>query len=179
MTDKSLRIVPIAGTADETLVEAARNLLREYGEFVLAATGPARFCAARIEREIGDPVGFYSSRGGELLLAFAGDEAAGCAGYRTLTAGVPERACELKRLWVRPGLRGLSLGRSLAEAVFDRASTAGYEAIYLDTEPDAMPEAVRLYRRLGFEECPAYSSEVVAGLRFYRRSLSRTFPVGP
>jgi putative acetyltransferase len=171
-TGSSQRIDVLSSNSAAELVLAAQTLLREYGDFILASTGPARFCAARLDGEVLNPAEAYSSSGGELLLAYVCNAAAGCAGYRLLTADVPERACELKRMWVRPEFRGADVGRRLAEAVFERASAAGYEAIYLDTEPEAMPAAVRLYQRLGFEECPPYTKDVVGGLRFFRRSLS-------
>ena len=166
-----LLIEPLSPTSSAATIETARNLLREYGDFVLASTGPARFCAARLDGEIADPLDSYLSLGGELLLAFSDGQAAGCAGFRLLKGSVPEHACELKRMWVRPAFRAAGIGRKLAQAVIECAAAAGYEAIYLDTEPEAMPAALRLYQRLGFEDCANYSNDTVGGLRFLRRSL--------
>ncbi|HEY0797290.1 MAG TPA: GNAT family N-acetyltransferase [Acidisarcina sp.] len=170
--DTTLHIESLLNTSPPEMIAAARELLREYGEFVLASTGPARFCAARLGVEIERPVESYAENGGELLLAFLGDAAVGCAGFRALAANVPERACELKRLWVRPLFRGAAIGDRLVEHVLQRAARAGFEAIYLDTEPYAMPAALRLYVRFGFEECAAYNTETAPGLKFFRKSLS-------
>jgi putative acetyltransferase len=169
--DTALRIDAVDASSAE-MIAAARELLREYGEFVLASTGPARLCAARLGPEIERPAESYTLLGGQLLLAFAGGHAAGCAGYRLLSANVPERACELKRMWVQPGFRGSAIGQRLLESVLQRAAAAGFEAIYLDTEPYAMAAALRLYLRLGFKECPPYNPETTPGLRFYRRLLT-------
>jgi putative acetyltransferase len=169
--DTTLHFETLASTSSRELVEIARELLREYGEFVLASTGPARFCAARLGPEIEHPVESYTLNGGELLLAFAGDYPAGCAGFRSLTADVPECACELKRMWVRPSFRGGLIGQRLVEAILEHAAGRGFQAIYLDTEPEAMPAALRLYLRMGFEECPAYTPQTIPGLRFLRRHL--------
>lgn len=166
----SLRIAALDAT-DQGLVVSARELLREYGDFILAATGPARYRAARLDEEIDSPLATYKAKNGELLLALAGDTPVGCAGYRALEGDVPEHACELKRMWVRPRFRGSGYGDRLAHAVFARAAASGYKAIYLDTEPTAMPEAVRLYRRVGFEPCPPYATAVADGLQFFRRTL--------
>ncbi|HEY0759192.1 MAG TPA: GNAT family N-acetyltransferase [Acidisarcina sp.] len=167
----AVRIEALGAGADPGLAATARDLLREYGDFVLSATGPERFAAARLTSEIAEPAARYAAPGSELLLAFVGERAAGCAAFRPLEGSVPELACELKRLWVRPAFRRGAIGEGLAHAVFERAAAAGYRAIYLDTEPESMPAAVRLYRRLGFEQCPAYNDQVVEGLSFFRRTL--------
>jgi ribosomal protein S18 acetylase RimI-like enzyme len=85
---------------------------------------------------------------------------------------VPERGCEMKRLWVGLEFRGLGLGRRLAEAALAWAVKAGYEAIYLDTVPTAMPEANGLYAALGFEQVGRYNDNLAEDVVFFRRSLA-------
>lgn len=80
-------------------------------------------------------------------------------------------AWEMKRLWVRPSVRGLGLGRKLTLAVLERARVAGRSAVYLDTAPASMATAVRLYLELGFEPCSAYSGDPVAGLAYLKKNL--------
>lgn len=82
-----------------------------------------------------------------------------------------EPACELKRLYVRDAFRRSGLGARLIEALSVEAKSAGYAAIYLDTEPDAMASAYRLYLRLGFVDCVPYRT-ADAGVRFMRRGLA-------
>jgi GNAT superfamily N-acetyltransferase len=77
----------------------------------------------------------------------------------------------LKRLWVRPLARGLSLGRTLTQAVIDRAIEARRKAIYLDTAPAVMTAAHRLYLSMGFEPCPAYNDNRVSQLEWMVKRL--------
>ena len=78
---------------------------------------------------------------------------------------------ELKRLWVRPVARGLTLGRALTLAVLDRAVAAQRKAVYLDTAPASMGAAHRLYLELGFEPCAPYNDNPVEGLAWLKKSL--------
>jgi ribosomal protein S18 acetylase RimI-like enzyme len=96
---------------------------------------------------------------------------AGFVAWRALPAAVAPDAWELKRLWVRPAARGLSLGQALTQAVLDRAIAAGRRRVYLDTVPAAMSAAVRLYLSLGFEPCPAYNDNPVEGIAYFVKIL--------
>jgi putative acetyltransferase len=88
-----------------------------------------------------------------------------------MPAAVAPRAWELKRLWVRPDARGLSLGRALTQAVLRRAVASGCTAVYLDTAPAAMGAAHHLYLALGFEPCAPYNDNPVEGLAWLRKQL--------
>ena len=111
--------------------------------------------------------GDYAPPGGSLLLARVSGLAAGFVAVRRLDADTGE----LKRLYVRPGHRGLGLGRLLAEAAIEQARELGYRRLRLDTTPE-MASAHELYRRLGFCEIEAYRENPVAGARFLELDLA-------
>jgi GNAT superfamily N-acetyltransferase len=72
-----------------------------------------------------------------------------------------ERACEMKRLWVRPQFRGLRVGRLLSERLVEEARARGYSAMYLDTMPATMRAANRIYAELGFAPVERYCDNPV------------------
>jgi len=156
--------------SEETLAQA-RDLLLEYGRFVIAQPGAARFCFGTLENEAARLPHSYLDKGGGCLMAHAHGQPAGFIAWRTIPEAVESQAWELKRLWVRPVARGLSLGRVLTQAVIDRAIAAYRKAIYLDTAPASMGAAHRMYLDLGFVPCPPYNDNPVEGLAYLRKSL--------
>jgi putative acetyltransferase len=79
-------------------------------------------------------------------------------------------AAEMKRLYVRPGFRGLGLGRQLAEAILDEARMGGYDSVLLDTLDD-MEIARAMYEELGFKEIPPYYHNPLAGAHYLKVDL--------
>jgi len=111
-------------------------------------------CFQSFDDEVKNLPGAYGPPHGVLLLAHCGDHAAGCIALRKLDTEI----CEMKRLYVRPGDRGLGLGRMLVERLISEARLLGYTRMRLDTVGSAMQDAVALYRRMGFREISPYSS---------------------
>jgi ribosomal protein S18 acetylase RimI-like enzyme len=158
-------------TADSPAIAEARELLLEYGRFVVAQPGVVRFCFGSLEKEAeGLPVS-YQEQGGGCLMARVGREPAGFVAWRALDSKVMQNAWELKRLWVRPIARGLGLGRTLTMAVLDRATKAKIQAVYLDTVPESMMSAHRLYIEMGFTPCAQYNDNPVEGLAYLVKYL--------
>lgn len=147
-------------------LSAARRLMLEYGEFLANnPSGAASICLAGYEQELEQlPKGYAV-----ILLAEADGVAAGCVALRAIDR--PERACEMKRLWVGNEFRGLRLGRRLIEAALVWAEREGFESMYLDTVPAAMREANRLYSSLGFRPVERYNRNPVAGVEFFFRPV--------
>jgi ribosomal protein S18 acetylase RimI-like enzyme len=123
-----------------------QSLFREYAEGLGIDLGFQDF-----EAELAALPGKYEAPAGRLLLAWRDKEAVGCVALRPLKEG----ACEMKRLYVRPQVRGEQLGRRLAERICLEAREAGYSQICLDTLP-TMTAAVKLYAALGFQPTAPY-----------------------
>jgi len=149
-------------------IAAVRRLMQAYGDHLAAhPAGAANICLEGYKQELDGLPGDYTV----LLMAAVDGEAAGCVALRPLP--MKERACEMKRLWVDGALRGLGLGRRLVEEAIRWAERAGFEAMYLDTVPAAMPEANRLYETRGFVRVERYNNNSVADVVFFRLSLGR------
>lgn len=173
-------------TPDEALeFDAARSLFREYA----AALGiDLRF--QNFDEELVALPGDYAEPRGALLLALVDvnpshprlqtptlqrangmrAHVAGCCALRPLDSTDYANAAEMKRLFVRPGFRGLGLGRQLAEAMLDAARSAGYGCVLLDTLDD-MESARALYEELGFVEVPPYYHNPIAGAHYLKADL--------
>jgi ribosomal protein S18 acetylase RimI-like enzyme len=168
---RTFTLQEIASTATDAMLSQARELLLEYGRFVVAQPGAARFCFGSLEQEATRLPQSYLEQAGGCLIAHVNGEPAGFIAWRAVPVTVAPDAWELKRLWVRPIARGLSLGRALTQAVLDRAVAAQRKAVYLDTAPASMAAAHRLYLELGFEPCPPYNDNPVEGLAWLKKSL--------
>ncbi len=85
------------------------------------------------------------------LVARREGEALGCGALRVDASGYGE----VKRIYVPPRARGLGLGRRLIAAVETEARRRGLACLRLETGIH-QPEALGLFRALGFEEIAAF-----------------------
>ena len=111
--------------------------------------------------------GQYAPPSGDLLLAKVNGEVAGCVALRSLD----ESILEMKRLYVRPSVRGTGLGKRLVEAAILIARQTGYAELRLDTLA-SMASAQALYQTLGFIEIAPYGKAFLPGTRFYSLRLA-------
>jgi N-acetylglutamate synthase-like GNAT family acetyltransferase len=147
-------VIRRATSADET---AAWDILCEYNE---AADVLVRDDAAAFRKYLDGPGAFW--------LAHHGGEVVGCVALRPLPELAP-RACEVKRLYVRPAHRGARIAGSLMDALESYAREAGYDAVYLDSKDD-LATAIRFYRARGYTPVPRYNDNPEATI-FMRRAL--------
>ena len=150
------RGAPRIALADD--VELVRTLFREYE----AGLGVS-LCFQGFDEEVAALPNGYDA----LLVAWLGDEPAGCIGVRRLDDGI----CEMKRLYVRPSARGAGIGRALAMASIEHARALGYERMWLDNLPSHMGAAYELYKSLGFTEIEPYTHNPYEGVKFMELQL--------
>lgn len=139
-------MIRIARANTPAEVGQARTLFQEY-----AGSLNLDLCFQGFAQELAGLPGAYGPPHGALLLAWWGDEAAGCAGLRRFDSDLGE----MKRMYVRPAFRRRGIGRALAQAVVEAARQIGYTRVRLDTVA-SMVEALTLYRSLGFERIGPY-----------------------
>ncbi len=145
--------------------EEARAIMREYAESL-----DVDLCFQNFDAELASLPGEYAAPQGALLLALVDGQVAGCGGFRPMADSDYANACEMKRLFIRPAFRRFGLGRAMAQALIDRAASAGYSSMLLDTLDD-MEAARDLYESLGFEEIPPYYFNPIAGAHYLKVDL--------
>ena len=145
-------MLKIKSVEDAATVDAAKELFREYGEFLRERIASSdHFDFDRFLGEIDRLPADYADRGGEVLIGFVEDSAAAIIAYRESTYEGPESA-EIKRLFVRPEYRGQGLARQMVEEMLTRVRARGFSRAILDTHLEFMPGAFKLYKEIGFEE---------------------------
>jgi GNAT superfamily N-acetyltransferase len=162
MNDVRVRLV-VPDSAE--LLQATREIFREYADSLAVD-----LCFQNFDAELAGLPGEYAAPAGQLLLAFADDELAGCAAMRRLSDVDHANACEMKRLFVRRAFRRFGLGRLLAQALMEHAAAAGYSVMLLDTLNE-MESARELYATLGFEEVAPYYYNPIPGAHYLKAQL--------
>lgn len=146
--------------------DEARQILREYAQSLDVDLDFQNF-----EDELRSLPGEYADPQGTLMLALVDGQVAGCGGFRPMADSDYANACEMKRLFVRPAFRRFGLGRTMAHALIDSATTAGYSSMLLDTLDD-MEAARGLYESLGFVEIPPYYYNPLPGAHYLKVDLA-------
>ena len=90
---------------------------------------------------------------GAFLIAYVAGEAVGCGAFRMLDA----TTAEIKRMYVRPAMRGTGLGRALLGSLEGRARELGAGKLVLESGP-RQPAAIGLYAASGFVPIAAFGA---------------------
>jgi len=98
---------------------------------------------------------------GAFAIAWLGDEAVGCGGFKTLEVGIGE----VKRVWTSPRARGQGVARAIMAALETQARAMGLKALRLDTNR-ALIEAQTFYRGLGYRPIARYNDNPYADFWF-------------
>lgn len=128
-------------------IAAAKELFLEYQKWLNVS-----LCFQDFETELATLPGKYGRPKGRLFLVRSGDDYKGCIGLREIAEGV----CEMKRLYIKPELRGFGIGKDLVDLVITEAKQIGYKSMRLDTIKEKMPNAVDIYEKFGFKKIEAY-----------------------
>lgn len=121
-------------------------------------------------RMLDESIAYYESRGqlhdmddmkqtyfdddGIFLVMTDDDQIIGTGAIRKIN----DEICELKRLWLLFEYHGQGLGYGMIQELFSFAREKGYQRVRLETDRDYQSRAYNLYKRLGFDEIPRYSS---------------------
>jgi ribosomal protein S18 acetylase RimI-like enzyme len=143
-------------------IAQARELFREYEQSLGFS-----LCFQNFDQELAGLPGDYAPPQGRLLLAEYRSQLAGCVALHQLGPGI----CEMKRLYLRPHFRGRGLGRVIAETVIAEARGMSCRKMRLDTVEPVMPNAVAMYRRLGFKEIEPYRPNPIDGALYMELDL--------
>lgn len=86
-----------------------------------------------------------------VLVAWLDGRPVGCGMLTALEPG----ACEIKRMYVEPGVRGRGIGGEILGSLEHAASDEGFRTARLETGA-GQPEAVALYERNGYVRIPCF-----------------------
>ena len=143
-------------------IQLAQELFLEYAQSLGFS-----LCFQGFDKELAGLPGDYAPPEGRLLLAEYEGELSGCIALHKLTPEI----CEMKRLYLRPKLRGKGLGRALVEMLIAEARKTGYRQMRLDTVEPRMRDAVALYRKFGFKEIAPYRPNPIEGAMYMELQL--------
>lgn len=107
----------------------------------------------------------FEPPGGTFVVLYVDDEPAACGGLKRLD----DDAAEIKRLFVRPEMRRLGLGRRVIDDLERIARHLGYRVVRLDTGAQ-QPQAVRLFDAAGYKRIGDYNRNPFAS-HWFEKSL--------
>lgn len=161
-----MKIIPPNERTDEML-----RLIKEYTDTIARDGGEeVREClvSQHLTDELADLKSKYSPPSGRMYLAVSdNDDVVGCIALTKLD----DDYCEMKRLYVLPEARGQNFGRILIEKILDDARDIGYKFVRLDSFPQIMGPAIKLYKEYGFYEIDNYNNNPAPSALFFEKEL--------
>ena len=151
-------VAPASWPADTADVRA---LIDEYVDWLAEASGvdPGGVQPSLLD-ELEAIEQWYSPPNGRIVLARLDGEAVGIAGVHRLS----RRTAELKRVYLRGSARGQNLGRRIVDLSIREARRLGAKRMLLETSPEVMPTAYRIYLERGFRPTERYTELDVEGV---------------
>ena len=119
-----------------------------------------------LEEELNDLEKKYTGKEGYILALLIDGKVMGCVAYHKLSDSI----CEMKRLYVKPELRGVKAGEQLVKRIIEVAKEKGFSEMVLDTiEP--LKAAIHLYKKMDFTECEPYYNNPMNDVIYMKRKL--------
>ena len=160
-------IRPIQKKDDAQVARLIRDVMTEFGAVGEGySIGDAEVDAMYSSYRVKQSCYYVIALGDEVV-----GEVVGAGGIAPLASG-DKHTCELRKMFFRPEIRGLGLGRKLLQLLLDEARKRNYKKCYLETL-DRMWRANELYQKNGFEllEKPLGNTGHGACDRWYAREL--------
>jgi putative acetyltransferase len=85
------------------------------------------------------------------VASYEGELVGGCGLFPT--KGLPEKCIELVKFYVKSSFRGKGIGKKLMEICLEKAKSASYKLVYLESLPE-LATAVGMYESAGFKHIP-------------------------
>ncbi len=118
-----------------------------------------------LEEALTDGIDAMRAPHGSFIVAISDGQPIGCAALKAQSTDW----AEVKRVWVSPAARGLGLARRLMAEIEAQTHARAIPLLRLDTN-HGLPEALALYRRLGWTEIPRYNDNPHA-TDFFEKAL--------
>ena len=130
----------------ETVTDEARALITTLESELSGSYAAEQRHGLNIEQVFQPSVRFFIAR--------LDGVTAGCGAI-----GLYDGFAELKRMYVRPEMRGLGVVQAVLARLEAEAKTAGYSRITLETG-DVLHAALKVYQRAGYKRCSAFGDYV-------------------
>jgi putative acetyltransferase len=127
--------------------DAVRLLIAELEDVLSAAYPPENRHGLPLEAIFQPHVRFF--------VATLDGNPAGCGGV-----ALSDGFAEVKRMYVRPAARGQGVARAILASIEAETRDANLRVLRLETG-DKQTDALRLYRRYGFIDCPPFGDYAV------------------
>jgi len=132
------------------LIQAKDNAaVKQLVHDVLAEHGLGGEGFAGVDPEMDDMYSAYKAPLAAYYVIEQAGEIVGAGGFAPLDGCDDGSVVELRKMYLRPQLRGQGLGHRLMIKCIEGARQAGFKQMYLETTP-AMKAAQRLYLKHGF-----------------------------
>jgi len=129
---------------NEALADIIRNSLKEF-----KAAKPGTVYFDESTDHLSD---IFKTEGSAYFVWEVSGEIAGGAGFYP-TEGLPEKICELVKMYLHKNYRRKGLGKLLLQKCMDEAKNEGYEKMYLESMPELI-NAIPMYEKNGFHYLP-------------------------